>query len=115
MEKQKEKNKENTMIFTVVLCVLVFFLGIYLGKKGVMETENCPKCELCMEKPCLNEHSDYDYLKENACILYENYKNQYLTIDKIANQYPEYRNTAIVKENYETFKGWDSFKDKYCE
>lgn len=105
-----ERQKGTSPIFTIILSIILFFLGIYLGNSGIMGDG-----EICVEKTCLNQHPDYDYLKKSACSLYENYKNQYLGIDQLINKYPEYRNTAIVKEGYDTFKSWDSFNDKYCK
>lgn len=70
----------------------------------------------CSEQGKLLECSEYHigYLKTNDCLLYDNFKQQYLTADELCNSYYSCRGSASQKEAYEIFKSWDSFKNEYC-
>jgi hypothetical protein len=60
------------------------------------------------------EYKDNEYLKDNACRLYDNYKSLYLNADQLCNSDYSCRGSASQKEAYEAFKSWDSFKEEYC-
>lgn len=122
MAKQnKEKRTQNSITLIVFLSVFFFYLGIFLGNKGIMKADGNIQnntttfCEPCKEKICLDEHPDYDYLKKSACALYSNFRDLYLQADENCNSDYSCRGSAMQKESYESFKSWDSFQEEYCE
>lgn len=68
---------------------------------------------------CVKEVSvsskDRDYLIENACLLYDNYKTLYLYLDAECNASYSCNGSAAQQERYKTFETWDSFANKYCD
>ncbi len=114
MAVSKEKGINNGVVI-VIFSVTSLFLGMLIGGAST-GSFSCPKCSRtpCPVLDTTNVHTDYDYLKDNACRLYSNYKSAYLSIDEQCNSDARCRGSAIQKEGYETYVGWKSFSERYC-
>lgn len=135
LQKKKDILKENGNIHPLlralgvggvigIVFIFVVALGIvgylYIAKNKDMKDlkkqySNYIPITSCPKANSKTEYIEDEYLTTNACRLYTNYKDLYLTMDEICNDDYTCRGSATQKEGYETFKTWDSFKESYCK
>lgn len=90
-------------------------LGSFFLTRNYYKNNPFTKTETKVETKYETEYIEDTYLKTNACILYENYKDLYMQIDGMCNKDITCRGSAAQKEGYEIFQGWEEFRNQYCD
>lgn len=121
--KSSKKNSPLVIILWIIFIILIMCAGMYFFLNWLYsdyqtestDTQEEDNSEIIYNDGVLCDQVEFDYLRENGCILYENYKNNYLLFDQLCNSDYTCKGSASQKQGYETFKTWDSFYTSYCE
>lgn len=94
------------VLVTVLFSVLFLILGLIIGfssPSSITETGETISAQ------------EFEYIRDNSCRLYGNYRDLYLAADDICNSSTTCRGSAKQLQGQRSYASWDIFRDTYCE